>query len=79
MTIDLDESLVLKPEIIITNEFLNSVLLEQEEECFGFYVSNHPVTAYKSKYQNVVNIKIIGNYFNRIVNVMVMVEKVKAI
>lgn len=79
LTIDLDESLVLKPEIIITNEFPNSVLLEQEEECFGFYVSNHPVTAYKSKYQNVVNIKIIGNYFNRIVNVMVMVEKVKAI
>ena len=79
LTIDLDESLVLKQEIIITNEFLNSVLLEQEEEWFGFYVSNHPVTAYKSKYQNVVNIKIIGNYFNRIVNVMVMVEKVKAI
>lgn len=79
LTIDLDESLVLKPEIIITNEFPNSVLLEQEEECFGFYISNHPVTTHKSKYQNVVSINCIGNYFNRIVNVMVMVEKVKAI
>lgn len=79
LTIDLDESLVLKPEIIITNEFPNSVLLEQEEECFGFYISNHPVTTYKSKYQNIVSINCIGNYFNRIVNVMVMVEKVKAI
>lgn len=79
LTIDLDESLVLKPEIIITNEFPNSVLLEQEEECFGFYISNHPVTTYKSKYQNIVSINYIGNYFNRIVNVMVMVEKVKAI
>ncbi len=79
LTIDLDESLVLKPEIIITNEFPNSVLLEQEEECFGFYISNHPVTTYKSKYQNIVSINCIGNYFNKIVNVMVMVEKVKAI
>ena len=79
LTIDLDESLVLKPEIIITNEFPNSVLLEQEEDCFGFYISNHPVTTYKSKYQNIVSINCIGNYFNRIVNVMVMVEKVKAI
>lgn len=79
LTIDLDESLVLKPEIIITNEFPNSVLLEQEEECFGFYISNHPVTTHKSKYQNIVSINCIGNYFNKIVNVMVMVEKVKAI
>ena len=79
LTIDLDESLVLKPEIIITNEFPNSVLLEQEEDCFGFYISNHPVTAYKSKYQNIISINNLSNYFNRIVNVMVMVEKVKAI
>ena len=79
LTIDLDESLVLKPEIIITNEFPNSVLLEQEEDCFGFYISNHPVTTHRSKYQNIVSINCIGNYFNRIVNVMVMVEKVKAI
>ena len=79
LTIDLDESLVLKPEIIITNEYQDSVLLEQEIECFGFYISNHPVTAYKGKYQNTVNIKMIGNYFNRIVSVIVMVEKVKAI
>ena len=79
LTIDLDESLVLKPEIIITNEFPSSVLLEQEIECFGFYISNHPVTAYKSKYQNIISINNLSNYFNRIVSAMVMVEKVKAI
>ena len=79
LTIDLDESLVLKPEIIITNEFPNSVLLDQEIDCFGFYISNHPVTAYKSKYQNIININNLSNYFNRIVSTMVMVEKVKAI
>ena len=79
LTVDLDESLVLKPEIILTNEFPNNVLLEQEEDCFGFYISNHPVTTYKSKYKNIVSIGMLSNYFNRIVNVMVMVEKIKAI
>ncbi len=79
LTIDLDESLVLKPELIITNEYQDSVLLEQEIECFGFYISNHPVTSYKSKYQNIVSINNLSNYFNRIVNVMIMVDKVKAI
>ena len=79
LTIDLDESLVLKPEMIITNEFSNSILLEQEQNCFGFYISNHPVTTYKSKYQNIISINNISNYFNKIINVMVMVEKIKVI
>ena len=74
-----DEIGLLKPEIILTNEFSNNVLLEQEEDCFGFYISNHPVTTHKSKYKNIVSINIINNYFNRVVNVMVMVEKIKAI
>ncbi len=79
LTIDLDESLVLKPEITVINEFPNNILLEQEQTYFGFYISNHPVTTYKSKYQNVVSINNVSNYFNKIVNVMIMVEKVKAI
>ena len=79
LTMDLDESLVLKPEINVTNEFPSSLLLEQEIECFGFYISNHPVTSYKNKYQNIVSINNLSNYFNRTVNVVAMVEKIKTI
>ena len=60
LTIDLDESLVLKPEIIITNEYQDSVLLEQEIECFGFYISNHPVTIYKNNYNNIIGLSKTG-------------------
>ena len=79
LTIDLDESLVLKPEIVITQEFKESDLLDQEIDCFGFYISNHPVTSYRSKYQNAIKIIDLGKYFNRITNVIVMVDKIKAI
>ena len=79
LTIDLDESLVLKPEIIKTSEFKDQVLLEQELDCYGFYISNHPVTAYKDQYKNTVRINELGKYFNKIVSVIVMVDKIKAI
>lgn len=79
LTIDLDESLVLKPEIVIYNEFPSSVLLEQEQECFGFYISNHPVTIYKNNYNNIITINDLAKHFNKIVNIVVMVEKIKTI
>lgn len=79
LTIDLDESLVLKPEIVKTKEFSEAVLLEQELDCFGFYISNHPVTSYRSKYQDTIKIIDLSKYFNKIVSTLVMVEKVKAI
>ena len=79
LTIDLDESLVLKPEIVKTEEFSESILLEQELECFGFYISNHPVTTYRNKYQDTIKIIDLNKYFNRITSALVMVDKVKAI
>ena len=79
LTIDLDESLVLKPELVKTEEFSESILLEQELECFGFYISNHPVTTYRNKYQDTIKIIDLNNYFNRITSALVMVDKVKAI
>ena len=79
LTLDLDESLVLKPEIENMTEYSKNTLLEQELSCFGFYISNHPATVYKSKYQNIINLNLLGNYFNRQVNVIVMIEKIKTI
>ena len=79
LTIDLDESLVLKPEIEVTKEFSDSVLLEQEIDCFGFYISNHPVTSYRSKYQSTIKLIDLSKYFNKTVTTLVMVEKIKAI
>lgn len=79
LTVDLDESLVLKPEISKLDEYPNNVLLEQELACFGFYISNHPTTAYKNNYSNILNINELNSYFNRQCSVIVMIEKIKVI
>ncbi len=79
LTKDLDESLVLRPVLEKFDEYSSDLLLEQEKNCYGFYVSNHPVTSYKNKYNNIISLSDIGNYLNRTVRVLVMVDGVRKI
>ena len=41
---DLDESLVLKPEIKDYDEYSKDELTKHELALFGFYISNHPTS-----------------------------------
>ena len=50
-----------------------------EKELFGVYLSNHPVTFYKAKFNQIVSLNQVGDYFDKIVNFVVLVEKVKKI
>ena len=79
LTKDLDPSLVIKPEIEEFNEYNKDDLLKQEKEVFGFYLVNHPTTSYYAKEQNCIHLEDIGNYFNKRVNMIILVEKVKVI
>ena len=79
LTKDLDPSLVMKPEIEIKEEFDNDFLLQKEKDIFGFYLTNHPVTQYKSKKNIYVNLKDISKYFNKSIKTVVLVERVKII
>lgn len=79
LTKDIDPSLVMKPEIEIQKEYPNSYLLEKEKEVFGFYLSSHPTTMYKKDNPYCVPLNIIENYFNKKVDVLVLVEKIKVI
>lgn len=74
---DIDYTLVLKPELNKTEEFTKQELMEREFESFGFYLSMHPVTKYKR--DNMVVLKNIEEYFDRIVNVILLIENVKNI
>lgn len=76
---DLEEEFVLKPEIINTSEYENIDLINFEKELYGFYISNHPVLSYKPLYDDLVNLEDIENYFNRFVNLVVLIEQVKEI
>ena len=72
---DLDESLVEKPQIIYEPEFTESELLKMEYELYGFYIKNHPVTKYKR--DNICLLKDIVKYFDKIVNVLCMIDSLK--
>lgn len=76
---DLDDSLIEKPIIKELDEFEDSVLLQKEIDVFGFYLSNHPVTRYKKEYENIVNLNDIEKYFDKKVDIIVCVDKIKNI
>ena len=73
---DLDESLILKPEIEIKDEYPKEVLMEREKELFGFYLSEYPTTSYKSKYK-VINLIDIENYFDKTIDLIALVDRIK--
>lgn len=71
----IDESLVEKPEISIKEEYSENELLNREYELLGFYIKNHPVTKYKRN--NMCLLKNISAYFDKIINVVVMIDSIK--
>lgn len=73
----IDESLVLKPEILYYDEYSNDEIMNKEYEIFGFYVNNHPVTKYKR--DNTCLLKDIDKYFDKTINTVVMVDNIKEI
>jgi len=76
---DLDESIIEKPIINIENEFSNEELSRREKEVFGFYLSNHPLLRFKSRYNNVIDSNEIHNYFDKYVNLVGYVNKINNI
>lgn len=74
---DIDQNLILKPEIKQVDEYPIEELMNKEYELYGFYLSTHPVTKYKR--DGFVLLKDIENYFDKIVNVIVFVDNVKSI
>ena len=75
---DLDESLILKPEIEIKEEYSKEMLMAREKELFGFYLSNYPTTSYKAKFK-VINLNEIEQFFNKTVDVIILVDRIKEI
>ena len=60
-------------------EYPKDYLVQKEKELFGLYLSNHPVTSYKAKYENMIPLNQIQEYHNQKVNVIVMIDRVRTI
>ncbi len=79
LTKDIDPSLVMKPDIEFQKEYSNTYLLEKEKEVFGFYLSSHPTTFYKKDNPYCIPINEIDKYFNKQVDCLLLVDKIKII
>lgn len=76
---DLPEEYALKPELEEYQEYSSHELMEHEQEMFGFYLSNHPVTEYRIKLGETVMLSEAEAYFDKIVTMIVHVEKKKEV
>ena len=76
---DLDKEYVLVPEINDEKEYSKLELISMEKEMLGIYLSKHPVMNYKANYNDIVSLDNITNYFNKNINIVLLVEKVKVI
>ncbi|NLL44228.1 MAG: DNA polymerase III subunit alpha [Mollicutes bacterium] len=76
---DLDDEYTLKPELEIMDEYPKKELMQRELGVFGFYLSEHPVTEYKVKYLNTISLNEIPNYFDKIINIIVYIDRIKVI
>jgi DNA polymerase-3 subunit alpha len=76
---NVDSSLVEKPLMATVDEMDSNELSKRELAAFGFYLTNHPALAYKARFNNVVSISDIASFFDKVVDVIIYVEKIKVI
>ena len=76
---DLGYDYVLKPEIKEIDEYDRMVLINKEKELYGFYLTNHPINFYKDKYDNIVDLCDVPKFFNKIIDTLVMIDKISII
>ena len=74
---DLDESLVIKPELKRYDEYLNSELTSQEESLYGFYISNHPTNMYIS--ESSITTNKLERYFDKTVDIVLYIDRKREI
>ena len=74
---DLDESLVLKPEIKEYEEYTKEELTKHEIALFGFYISNHPTSKYLK--DNSITTNKLDNYFDKNVTMTLYFERKREI
>ena len=74
---DLDESLIIKPEIKEYDEYTNEELTKFELDLYGLYLTNHPTNKYIS--ENSVTTNMINGYFDKNIKMILYFEKKRVI
>lgn len=76
---DLDRTYALEPEIVVYDEYSKREIMTQELEMYGFYLTENPITTYKIKEKNIINLNEIEMFFDKTINVICIIDKLKEI
>ncbi len=76
LCVDLDESLVMKPNYEVSEEFDETELMNKELETFGYYVTNHPASKYQ---EGIMKLQGIKNFFDKYVTTVVIIDSIRKI
>lgn len=79
ITKDVGCEFVDKPELTNYDEYSKNVLMSKELEIFGFYLHDHPVTSYKLKNHDCIDLNNLNSYFDKVINAIFYVDKIKYI
>jgi len=79
LTKDLDPSLVMQPIILKKEEYNQEILLEEEKELIGFYLTHHPTTKYLKENRDIVPLIELNKYQNKKIKTLVFIDKIKTI
>ena len=79
LSIDMDEDILVKPEIELKEELPVDEILQKEKEIFGFYLTSHQTEKFKLNNPDITDIYDIKDNLNKRINVIVSVDKTKEI
>jgi len=71
----ISDILVSVPNLKLYNEYNLDELINKEKEIYGFYITNHPIT----KYNNKVKLNELNYYFDKFINIYVLVDNIRKI
>lgn len=66
----------LKPELKKMDEYPKKVLMTNEFDLLGLYLTNHPVTEYRNR-SNMITLDKIPDHFDKYVNVVGIINRIK--
>ena len=72
----IESDIIEHPSIEEKEEFDKKTLMEYEKNLFGFYLTHHPASLYKDKYK-VVDLIHVKDNFSKVIDTLILVDKVK--
>ena len=79
LSIDIEGSLLPKPELETKEELSSDEILNKEKEVFGFYLTSHKTEKFKLNNPDITDVSEIKNYLNKNINVIVSIDRIKEI